>query len=66
LVYTTASHSAEAHRFRIVFRTPRTITNPHEIRAATRSLALRLNGDPAVIDAARIFFGNRNARVWLL
>jgi hypothetical protein len=66
MIYTTARDTPEANRFRIIFPTPRTITDPAEMRAVTRSLALRLSGDPAVVDAARIFFGNRGARVWLL
>lgn len=66
MIYTTVRHTPEAHRFRIIFPTPRTITDPAEMRAVARSLALRLNGDPTVVDPARIFFGNRGAQVWLL
>jgi hypothetical protein len=35
------------------------------MRAVARSLALRLNGDPSVVDAARIHYGSRNAETWL-
>jgi hypothetical protein len=66
LIYTTASHKPDAHRFRIVFPTARTITDPREMRSIARSLALRLSGDPAAVDATRIYFGNRGARLWLL
>ena len=66
MIYTTVNHRPDAHRFRIVFVTPRTITEAEEMRAAMRSLALRLNGDPSATDAARIFFGNTGAQVWLL
>jgi hypothetical protein len=65
LIYTTASHKPDAHRFRIVFPTPRTITDPSEMRALTRSLALRLSGDPAAVDATRISFGARGAQTWI-
>ena len=66
LIYTTASHTPDAHRFRIVFPTPRTITDAREMRAVARSLALRLSGDPAAVDATRISFGARQAQTWLL
>ena len=66
MVYTTKSHAPEAHRYRVVFVAPRTITKADEMRAAMRSLALRLNGDPSATDPARIFFGNKNAQVWTI
>ena len=66
LVYTTASHRPEAPRLRVVFATSRTITDPREMKAVQRSLALRLNGDPGAVDAARIFYGNTNAALLLL
>ena len=65
-LYTTCSHAPEQHRFRIVFALPRTITDPREMAAATRSLALKLNGDLAATDATRICFGSSNAQVWML
>ncbi len=66
LVYTTASHQPDAHRFRIVFALPRTITDPIEFRSVMRSLALRLNGDGSTVDPARMFYGNRNAEIFSL
>jgi hypothetical protein len=65
LIYTTASHTPTAHRFRIVFITPRTITDAREMWALARSLALRLGGDPAATDATRISYGNRGAQTWV-
>ena len=65
ILYTTVRHRLEAHRFRIIFRLPRTITDPKEMRAVTRALGLRFNGDPKVVDAAHAFFGNRNAETML-
>jgi hypothetical protein len=66
LLYTTASHRPDRQRFRIIFALPRTITDQTEMRAVTRSLALRLRGDPSVSDPARLFFGNRSAEVHLI
>lgn len=61
MLYVTASHTLEHHRFRLVFVLPRTITKASEVVAASRSLARRLGGDLAATDAARIFFGSRGS-----
>ena len=58
IVYTTVSHTEQQHRFRIVFALPRTITDPKEMSALLRSLALRLGGDPSAVDATRISYGS--------
>lgn len=60
-IYTTVSHTEDHHRFRIGFALERTIEDADEMRAATRSLALKLFGDVSATDPSRIFFGNRNA-----
>ena len=61
ILYTTPSHTEEVHRFRLVFALPRSIQTAKEMVAATRSLSLRLSGDRAATDAARIFFGSRGS-----
>ena len=58
LYYTTPSHSPDHHRFRIVFVLPHTLTDVEEVKSATRSLAMRLGGDPSVSDGARMFYGS--------
>jgi hypothetical protein len=63
IIYTTVSHTNEAHRFRVIFALSRTITDPAEMRAATRSLRLRLRGDSSVVDPARGFCGNTNTSI---
>ncbi|MES0171899.1 plasmid replication protein, CyRepA1 family [Mesorhizobium sp. M0006] len=63
-LYTTPSHTAEHERFRIVFVLPHTIEEADEIRAVSRSLALRLGGDIAATDACRISFGNSKAKIY--
>jgi hypothetical protein len=65
-VYTTASHTDEDHRFRIVFPLVHQIDDALEVRALQRSLAVRLGGDLAATDPVRISFGNRNAEVFWL
>jgi hypothetical protein len=58
MLYTTPSHTEETHRFRLVFALPRPIQTAREMVAATRNLSLRLSGDRAATDAARIFYGS--------
>ncbi|WP_027040239.1 plasmid replication protein, CyRepA1 family [Mesorhizobium ciceri] len=62
-IYTTCSHTPEEHRFRVVFILQDTLLDANEVRAATRSLALKLNGDPKAVDPARMFYGNTEAQV---
>jgi hypothetical protein len=45
----------------MVFALCRPIESAREMVAATRSLTLRLSGDPATTDAARIFYGSRGS-----
>ncbi|WP_162742232.1 plasmid replication protein, CyRepA1 family [Nitratireductor sp. OM-1] len=63
MIYTTASHTEEVHRFRIVFALEEPITDAKAFRALTRSLALRIGGDTAATDPVRIFFGNDKADI---
>jgi hypothetical protein len=53
LVYTTVSHAPEKPRARALFVLPRTIHRADEVRALSRSLALRCGGDLAATDPAR-------------
>ena len=62
IFYTTLTHTKERHRFRIIFALPRTITSAIEMKAASRSLSLRLGGDMAATDAARIFYGSKGSK----
>jgi len=65
LLYTTVNHQPSAPRFRIIFVLPRTITDAREMSAIARALRLRVSGDRKTVDAARMFFGNRNAELML-
>jgi hypothetical protein len=62
ILYTTASHTEEAHRFRVIFVLPRTITDGREMTRAMRGLALKFGGDSKVVDAAHLFYGSTNCR----
>jgi Origin of replication binding protein len=66
LIYTTVSHTADNHRFRMVFALPRTLTSPLEVSYASRALTRRLGGDPAATDAARMSYGSRGCSPMLL
>ena len=61
ILYTTPSHTEDSHRFRLVFALPRTIDTASDMRAASRSLTLRLAGDRSATDPARLFFGSRGS-----
>lgn len=59
--YTTARHTVEENRFRLVFLLGRDILNPVDFVSIKRALGLRFCGDPSTYDSSRISFGNRNA-----
>jgi len=61
ILYTTPNHTDESHRFRLIFALDRTITAAPDTVSATLSLALKLNGDRSVKDAARLFYGSRGS-----
>jgi hypothetical protein len=61
IFYTTPNHTEQKPRFRLVFALPRPIETAKEMKAALRSLALRMGGDRSATDAARIFFGSRGS-----
>jgi hypothetical protein len=63
LIYTTPNHTAENPRFRVIFISEKTVTDANQMRAATWSLMMRLNGDPAVTDPTRLFFGSRKCKL---
>ncbi|MGF6761457.1 hypothetical protein P3T24_001770 [Paraburkholderia sp. GAS33] len=61
ILYTTASHTEAKHRFRIVFRLPRTITDASEMRTAYTGIVRKFGGDTACTDACHFFFGSENS-----
>lgn len=65
-IYTTSSHRADAHRFRIVFVLERLITEATEMTRAYRGLIRQLAGDTACDDAARMFFGAKGCTVIMI
>jgi hypothetical protein len=62
-VYTTASHTTEAERFRIVFQLPERLTDPDLFKAVVTLLSRSLGGDAACTDPCRLFYGCSSAEV---
>lgn len=61
--YTTASHTEEHHKFRIVFLLPEPIADPDEYKKIAKAIIERLGGDMHCSNIDRLFYGNRNATV---
>lgn len=64
--YTTASHRPDCHRFRIVFRLAKFITDIDEYEALVRLILKEVPHDPACKDAVRVFYGNTEAEFPLI
>lgn len=63
MMYTSANHTEENHKFRIIFALENPIEDAGAMQNALRSLALRLGGDPAATDPARLFFGSEDCKL---
>lgn len=61
ILYATPSHTAEKHRFRIVFELEQPITDAKRMKAALTGLATRFGGDKACTDPCRMFFGSSSS-----
>ena len=59
-IYTSASHTEQEQRFRIVFRLETDVEDKEDMRHLQIALIDTFGGDPACKDPARIFFGAVN------
>ncbi|MBD2565492.1 MULTISPECIES: PriCT-2 domain-containing protein [Nostoc] len=66
LIYTTASHKPEWHKFRLVFLLPEYVQGADTVEACTRFLMQQLPHDPACKDASRVFYGSTEAEFPLI
>ncbi len=66
LLYTTASHTPKAPRFRIFFPLEAALTDRDEIRLAQVGISMRYGGDLAATDAPRLFAGNEDCCVEMI
>lgn len=62
ILYTTARHTPENNRFRIIFELHRTITDKEELRSAQQGLTRKFPADRAAVDAARQFYGSKGCK----
>lgn len=66
LIYTTASHKPDWHKFRLIFLLPEFVQGSEAVEVLTRYLMQQLPHDPACKDASRVFYGNTEAEiVWM-
>ncbi|WP_234300906.1 PriCT-2 domain-containing protein [Sphaerospermopsis aphanizomenoides] len=61
LIYTTASHKPDWHKFRLVFVLPEYVQGTETVEVLTRYLMKHLPHDPACKDASRVFYGSTEA-----
>ncbi|MBD2295066.1 PriCT-2 domain-containing protein [Anabaena sphaerica FACHB-251] len=61
LIYTTASHQPDWHKFRLVFVLPEYVQGADTVEVLTRYLMKHLPHDPACKDASRVFYGSTEA-----
>lgn len=66
LIYTTASHKTDWHKFRLIFLLPEYVEGADTVEACTRFLMQHLPHDPACKDASRVFYGNSKAEFPLM
>lgn len=65
LLYTTASHTPEDHRFRLIFQLPHTVTDAEQMRSLLRGLVRKFPADEANTDPARQFYGSKGCTTHL-
>lgn len=65
LLYTTASHTTEEHRFRLIFQLPHTVTDAEQMRILLRGLVRKFPADTANTDPARQFYGSKGCSTHL-
>ncbi|WP_413176262.1 PriCT-2 domain-containing protein [Anabaena azotica] len=61
LIYTTASHQPDWHKFRLIFVLPEYVQGAETVEVLTRYLMKHLPHDPACKDASRVFYGSTEA-----
>ena len=66
LIYTTASHKPDWHKFRLVFLLPEKITDTWVLEECIKCVMGILPHDPACKDASRVFYGSTGAEFPLI
>lgn len=65
LLYTSPSHTAEVHKFRIVFKLKKPYTEYSQIEQVIKKLITYYRSDKSCSDCTRFFYGNDKAKVKL-
>lgn len=63
LIYTTASHTSDYSRFRLIFILDRDIEDKDEQVSLNQALTYRFNGDRRTIDPTHVFYGNTQSEL---
>jgi Protein of unknown function (DUF3987)/Primase C terminal 2 (PriCT-2) len=66
LIYTTASHKPDWHKFRLIFLFPTFVDGADIVEQAIRLLLEQFPHDPACKDASRVFYGSSKAEIPLI
>lgn len=66
LIYTTASHRPDWHKFRLIFLLPELVEDINTYEAMVRLLMEQLPHDPSCKDALRVFYGSTKAECPLI
>lgn len=59
IVYTTVSHTPQAHRLRVIFELEHEISDPLEMRCAIKGAINYFNGDKACSSVCQMFYGSK-------
>jgi len=62
--YTTPSHTGDEARLRVVFFLSEGIDDPQRLKQLATALTIKLTGDLAATDAARLFYGSSNCQIF--
>ncbi len=66
LIYTTPSHSAANHRFRLIFPLSYVEHNASRYREIVRAFQREYSADPAPSASVQTFFGSSQGTIWLV
>lgn len=66
IIYTTPSHSAANHRFRLIFPLSYVEHNASRYREIVRAFQREYSADPAPSASVQTFFGSSQGKIWLV
>ena len=63
-IYTTPDHTEEDNKYRVVFELEEEITDEKTMLYASSGISKKLGGDPICLDASRMYYGSKKAKVY--